>query len=559
MAMAAGAATIGTFKTFVDPPVNLQAVTPGVAQTGHLNITGTATAGLFKGTGSLLTGLNATALASGIITLTGTSSTYIIRGSNTSSAANAAGLIGISTSTTGATYGGWFEAKSSAGRALFGYASSTVGATYGTYAQNNSNAGRASFGIATSGAGNTYGGWFQSNSPDGIGLFAKNQAGGVAMKTESTGTALSVVGKSLFTALAQFTGPATFADTLQVTGPFAAIGARTTAIGSNEILRLSHPVTSGSAGMYISTGTGGQPYYGYNNIANDAFSYLSSAGILRFNVHGTETLGLYPNGDVGIGTTAAPSNKLDIRGDDSARAALASITNGGPGGGYAPARRGLLVQAFGTSSLLTLGVQGVASGSSNPCYGVAGMAQGTGVNYGVFGFAPNNGSSYAGYFDGRLYAASATSGVKSFLIDHPLDPANKFLEHSSVESNERKNMYDGVAVTDSRGYATITLPDWFDALNEDFRYQLTVVDNADSDSFTQVKVIQELRENKFRIRTSVPQTKVSWQITGRRHDATSEHMPLEVERAKGPLEKGKYLVPGAYGKDQTFGISGSKR
>ncbi len=29
-----------------------------------------------------------------------------------------------------------------------------------------------------------------------------------------------------------------------------------------------------------------------------------------------------------------------------------------------------------------------------------------------------------------------TAGVKDFKIDHPLDPTNKYLYHSSVESSE---------------------------------------------------------------------------------------------------------------------------
>ncbi|MEQ1933173.1 MAG: hypothetical protein ABL962_04755, partial [Fimbriimonadaceae bacterium] len=143
-AMVTSAASVGAVNMLADPPVNLQSATPGVAQTGHLNISGTAIAGMFKGTGSLLTGLNASALASGTISLTGSSPTYMIRGSNSSGAANASALIGIVTSGIGTTYGGWFESKSTSGRALFGYASAPIGATYGTYAQNNSNAGRAS-------------------------------------------------------------------------------------------------------------------------------------------------------------------------------------------------------------------------------------------------------------------------------------------------------------------------------------------------------------------------------------------------------------------------------
>src|SRR3712207_8303809 len=36
------------------------------------------------------------------------------------------------------------------------------------------------------------------------------------------------------------------------------------------------------------------------------------------------------------------------------------------------------------------------------------------------------------------------SGNKLFKIDHPLDPQNKYLSHTTVESSERKNVYDGV-------------------------------------------------------------------------------------------------------------------
>src|SRR5262245_711847 len=62
-----------------------------------------------------------------------------------------------------------------------------------------------------------------------------------------------------------------------------------------------------------------------------------------------------------------------------------------------------------------------------------------------------------------------------FKIDHPLDPANKSLSHSFVESPDMKNIYDGVTVLNERGDAVVELPDWFEALNRDFRYQLTAV------------------------------------------------------------------------------------
>src|ERR1035437_3569359 len=70
---------------------------------------------------------------------------------------------------------------------------------------------------------------------------------------------------------------------------------------------------------------------------------------------------------------------------------------------------------------------------------------------------------------------SLSKGGGSFKIDHPLDPANKDLYHSFVESPDMMNIYNGSATTDSQGTAFVTLPDWFETLNRDFRYQLTVI------------------------------------------------------------------------------------
>jgi len=41
-----------------------------------------------------------------------------------------------------------------------------------------------------------------------------------------------------------------------------------------------------------------------------------------------------------------------------------------------------------------------------------------------------------------------TKGSGSFKIDHPLDPANKYLSHSFVESPDMMNVYNGNIITD---------------------------------------------------------------------------------------------------------------
>ena len=144
---------------------------------------------------------------------------------------------------------------------------------------------------------------------------------------------------------------------------------------------------------------------------------------------------------------------------------------------------------------------------------------------------------------GNLACTGAITGAtKNFKIDHPLDPANKYLVHASVESSEMMNIYTGNIVTDARGEATVSLPDWFEALNADFRYQLTVVGQ-----FAQAIVAREIENHQFQIKTNAPNVKVSWQVTGVRQDAYAKAHPLVVEQEKDEQLHGYYIHPQLYG------------
>jgi hypothetical protein len=137
------------------------------------------------------------------------------------------------------------------------------------------------------------------------------------------------------------------------------------------------------------------------------------------------------------------------------------------------------------------------------------------------------------------------TGAKHFKIDDPLDPANKYLYHTSVESPDMMNIYNGTAVLDTKGEAEIQLPDWFEALNRDFRYQLSCIGG-----FAPVYVAREIENNTFRVAGGTPGLKVSWQVTGVRHDAYAEahRSPVEVEKPAG--ERGRYLYPDPVGASQ---------
>jgi len=98
------------------------------------------------------------------------------------------------------------------------------------------------------------------------------------------------------------------------------------------------------------------------------------------------------------------------------------------------------------------------------------------------------------------------------------------------------NVYNGNATTDQHGLAVVTLPSYFEALNKDFRYQLTPMG-----SFAQATVAKEVHDNQFTIRTNKPGIKVSWQVTGVRHDAFAEQNPIHVEEEKAPRDRGYYM------------------
>jgi len=136
-----------------------------------------------------------------------------------------------------------------------------------------------------------------------------------------------------------------------------------------------------------------------------------------------------------------------------------------------------------------------------------------------------------------------TAGVKDFKIDHPLDPTNKYLYHASVESSEMMNIYTGNAILDNSGEAVVSLPKWFEALNRDYRYQLTAIGAAAPN----LHVAKEISNHQFSIAGGAPGMKVSWQVTGVRHDAYAKTHPLVVEVKKSEKERGHYLHPDAYG------------
>ena len=191
-------------------------------------------------------------------------------------------------------------------------------------------------------------------------------------------------------------------------------------------------------------------------------------------------------------------------------------------------------------------------GRSGDWIGVVGISKtGTGVSAqsggtdGVAVFGWGKEGAKAGIFQGDVEVRgnlTVVNGNKPFKIDHPLDPQNKYLLHNAVEAPERKNVYDGLAQLDEDGTASVDLPEWFEALNGDFRYQLTAVGG----SAPNLHVAEEISGNRFKIAGGEGGMKVCWQVTGTRKDPWAAANPFVVEEEKPQEERGRYLDPALY-------------
>jgi hypothetical protein len=349
-------------------------------------------------------------------------------------------------------------------------------------------------------------------------------------------------------------GTAIYAQTYTSTSTYAAIegSAHGTSTGVGGVSDSGY----GVLGLSL-----GGPGVAGGSVSGDAVKGDSTSG---YGVHGTSDGPAAINGynpANGYGVEGVSAGSYGLRGESLHGPAGVNGYNDGTGfgvegvstSGYgvrgrSPASDG--VNGLGGAVPGVAGVRGTGTGGE----GVVGLST---SDVGVYaesgsgsGIYATSGTGYAGYFHGDVnVTGNLSKGGGSFKIDDPIDPANKYLYHSFVESPDMMDIYNGNITTDQNGDAIIQLPVWFDPLNRDFRYQLTPIGQ-----FAQAMVSKEIENNQFSIKTDKPHVEVSWQVTGIRQDPYANAHRIPVEQDKPANEKGKYLYPTEYGQPLSSGI-----
>lgn len=525
--------------------VTLQPTTPGTAQTGHLNITGTAKAGAVVGYSSTPDGI-------------------AYGGDFRSVSTSGRGVLGNASATSGVTYGGLFQSFSTSGRGVAGIAASTSGFSVGGFFTSASTDGKGIQGSATATSGLNYGVYGSSNSPNGYGVWSQGRMHATGV-ISGNGSGLTAVNADLLDGLDSTAFLQAIPNPLALSGTDAnTIIQGTNAAnlnGSSGIKGISQGSAATTYGVYgqnasiSGAGVYGEATATTGNAYGGIFTSPSSAGRGLLG-QATSTIGLAIGGRFttlssegrGVWSTANSATGATYGGVFEAFSPIGVGVYGGvnPDNGTT---LGVYGQVFSDQGI---GVLGQSSNSLVGGKGVVGRNLANIGGYGVYGEASGFGG-FAVYANGGFGA----SGTKAFRIDDPRDPENRYLLHYSSESPQPQNFYNGIVKTDAHGEAWVQLPDYFEDINKDYRYTLTVIEDSDTDLFVQAKVARKIDKNRFKIRTSAAKTEVSWEVKAIRNDlwVRKYGAPSEIEKARG--EKGYYQHPELYGLGPERGMNWS--
>jgi hypothetical protein len=363
-----------------------------------------------------------------------------------------------------------------------------------------------------------------------------NTSGSVFAAIAGGGPAIGVYGSASNTS-----GSGVYGAETAATGTTAGVYGTTASPDGYGVEGTSHDIgVYGQANSVSREGTDDGFSAGLWGDAGGAEDYFAVLGTADTNVAGAFLNNspaayappLYVENDTAtVGATVFYATMPNLLGFDT------YTTIGDPGCGETSGNYGLQLGQFGMSGCSNYTLLGNTAGST-----YLNAVSGQSVHLRVANADVMKVSTGAVSITGTLSA----TGTKNFRIDHPLDPANKYLTHAAIESSEVLNLYSGNAILDDSGAAVVQLPDWFEAINKDFRYQLTPIGAPGRDLY----VAEEISGGHFKIAGGTPGGKVSWQVTGVRNDAWETTYPMVVEADKG-ADRGHYLTPELYGQPAT--------
>ncbi|WP_410791018.1 hypothetical protein [Kribbella sp. C-35] len=142
----------------------------------------------------------------------------------------------------------------------------------------------------------------------------------------------------------------------------------------------------------------------------------------------------------------------------------------------------------------------------------------------------STGGIYVGQDVDNPRTAIYANGTKAFVIDHPLDPENRTLQHVCIEGPEAAVFYRGSGrLVDGR--AEVVLPEYFEALvlPEERTVMLTAL--CDDDEAVAVLAASPVRRGRFTVRAADgrnPSQRFWWEVKGVRADVE----PLAVVTEK---------------------------
>lgn len=405
------------------------------------------------------------------------------------------------------------------GSGVRGYSAALSGYSIGVHGESNPS---NPTGTGVVGAAQATGGWFEATGPAGTGLYgiASNTGGGSTDGMHGRSAGLFGVGVR---------GVATHIDGVTYGGRFESYS--TAGVGAIGYATATSGETEGVFGR--SDSPDGRGVFGLA----DSLTGTTYGG--RFESRSGAGTGVY-----GL-ANATSGYSFGVQGGSAS-------TSGRGVHGFASADSGLTIGGLFTCS----------STSGKAVYGWADAV--TGSTYGVYGKRSSiTGVGYAVFAEGDLGA----SGFKSFRIDHPEDPENKYLLHYSTESSEVLNAYSGSLTLDGRGQTLVELPRYFAAINRDPRYTLTAIGAPMPNLHVAEKIsAAALRAGEqaapgdalplcvFRIAGGAPGGEVCWRVEALRNDLRMRLHGAPVEAQKTGPERGKYQHPEYYGKPAEKGM-----